>query len=186
MLTLAVNSRRTSPRPPSSEEIENRLPAAAAMSKERLRDHAGQLVDAVAADMDVPQSPHEQEGHHPDRVVGFEPAGSLRGEWDGDRLAQVVSNLVSNAIQHGSEDTPITVTARDEGEHVLLIIHNEGPPIPETASRPTGWTRTRAAASGWVSSSSRRSCRHTAARFARRLPRNTGPHSPFGLPLAAQ
>jgi predicted CxxxxCH...CXXCH cytochrome family protein len=52
-----------------------RLPAAARMSKELLRDHVGQLVDAVAADMEVPQSPHE-----------------------------VVSNLVSNAIQHGSKD----------------------------------------------------------------------------------
>jgi signal transduction histidine kinase len=75
----------------------------------------------------------ETRAYHPDRVVVFEAAGSLRGEWDGDRLAQVVSNLVSNAIQHGREDTPITVTARDQGEHVLLTIHNEGPPIPETA-----------------------------------------------------
>jgi signal transduction histidine kinase len=75
----------------------------------------------------------ETRGHHPDRVVLFEGAGSLRGDWDGDRLAQVVSNLVSNAIQHGSEDTPIAVAARDDGEHVLLTIHNEGTPIPETA-----------------------------------------------------
>lgn len=118
----------------------------------------------------------ETRAHHPDRVVAFEPAGSLRGEWDGDRLAQVVCNLVSNAIQHGSEDTPITVAARDEGEHVLLTIHNEGPrfrsppSIPCSSrwfeSRPTGRTRARAAASGSVSSSSKRSCRRTAAIFA--------------------
>jgi signal transduction histidine kinase len=75
----------------------------------------------------------ETQAHHPDRSVRLQPAGSLRGEWDGDRLAQVVSNLVSNAIQHGSKDTPITVAARDEGEHVLLTVHNEGRPIPETA-----------------------------------------------------
>jgi signal transduction histidine kinase len=70
---------------------------------------------------------------HPDRVLRFEPTGSLHGEWDGERLAQVVANLVANAIQHGSEKTPITVTARDEGEDVLLTVHNEGPPIPESA-----------------------------------------------------
>jgi signal transduction histidine kinase len=75
----------------------------------------------------------ETQAHHPDRVVLFHAAGSLGGEWDGDRLEQVVSNLVANAIQHGSTDAPVTVAARDEGEHVLLTIHNEGPPIPETA-----------------------------------------------------
>ncbi len=53
--------------------------------------------------------------------------GSLEGEWDPDRLAQVVSNLVSNAILHGAQGGPVVVdldgTAADS---VRIRIHNEG------------------------------------------------------------
>jgi signal transduction histidine kinase len=67
---------------------------------------------------------------HPDTVFRFRASGDLRGEWDADRLAQVVSNLVGNAIQHGS-GTPITVTGQDHGDSVTLAVHNGGPPIPQ-------------------------------------------------------
>ena len=50
----------------------------------------------------------------PDAVVRLEASGDLRGEWDADRLAQVVSNLVGNAIQHGG-GTPVTLTAQETG-----------------------------------------------------------------------
>jgi signal transduction histidine kinase len=65
----------------------------------------------------------------PDAVVQLEASGDLRGEWDPDRLAQVVSNLVGNAIQHGG-GTPVTVTADQDDESVRLAVHNGGPPIP--------------------------------------------------------
>jgi two-component system, sensor histidine kinase and response regulator len=38
---------------------------------------------------------------HRDAVVRLATSGNLVGHWDVDRLAQVVSNLVGNAIQHG-------------------------------------------------------------------------------------
>ena len=65
----------------------------------------------------------------PDAVVRLDARGDLRGEWDPDRLAQVVSNLVGNAIQHGS-GTPVTLTAQGDGDLVTLAVHNGGPPIP--------------------------------------------------------
>jgi signal transduction histidine kinase len=65
----------------------------------------------------------------PDAVLQLQVSGDLRGEWDADRLGQVVSNLVGNAIQHG-KGTPITLTARDQGNSVTVIVHNGGPPIP--------------------------------------------------------
>jgi signal transduction histidine kinase len=64
------------------------------------------------------------------RVILFSGIGDLRGEWDPDRIEQVVSNLVGNAVIHGAD--PITVTSRDEGDVVVTSVHNEGPPIPET------------------------------------------------------
>jgi signal transduction histidine kinase len=66
---------------------------------------------------------------HPDRGITLELRGGLRGEWDGDRLAQVVSNLAANALQHGRQDAPVRVTARGEGDAVELRIHNTGSPI---------------------------------------------------------
>ena len=69
---------------------------------------------------------------HPDAVLRLETSGNLVGDWDADRLAQVVSNLLGNAIQHGG-GTPVTVTAREDGDAVTLAVHNGGAPIPPEA-----------------------------------------------------
>jgi signal transduction histidine kinase len=66
---------------------------------------------------------------HPDAVVRLLLTEDLRGEWDLDRLTQVVANLVGNAIQHG-DGTAVTLTGRARGDSVALAVHNGGPPIP--------------------------------------------------------
>jgi signal transduction histidine kinase len=68
---------------------------------------------------------------HPKRTLRFHPHGDLTGEWDAARLRQVLSNLMGNALQHGSAQGPIDVSAASEGSTVVLSVHNEGPPIPE-------------------------------------------------------
>ena len=65
----------------------------------------------------------------PDAAVRLHARGDLHGKWDADRIAQVVSNLINNAIQHGS-GTPITITAQEQGDSVTLAVHNEGHAIP--------------------------------------------------------
>lgn len=67
----------------------------------------------------------------PERQFLFEVQGDTWGEWDPDRVAQVLSNLVFNALQHGREDTPVRTTLRGEEAHVVLEVHNLGEPIPE-------------------------------------------------------
>lgn len=74
----------------------------------------------------------EFEGLRPDGLH-FRGEGDLRGEWDSDRIAQVLSNLLRNAIQHGSKSHPISLTAKDNGAEVLLEVHNSGPCIPHGA-----------------------------------------------------
>ncbi len=92
-------------------------------------------VDPVPLDLEplCRQVIAELETHRPPGGVVFIAEGDLHGEWDGDRIAQVLSNLVWNAIQHGGKTDPITVTAKDAGSSVVVTIHNSGRPIPETA-----------------------------------------------------
>jgi signal transduction histidine kinase len=64
--------------------------------------------------------------------VDLASRGDAVGEWDGDRLVQLISNLVSNALTHGSADDRVRVRI-DGGEPgcVRLEVHNRGA-IPET------------------------------------------------------
>jgi hypothetical protein len=73
------------------------------------------------------QAVDEMRAAYPRRDIGFQSHGDLAGEWDTDRLRQVCSNLLGNAIQHGAD--PIKVSARAEAGHVVLAIRNGGPPI---------------------------------------------------------
>jgi len=72
----------------------------------------------------------EARAAHPERTLLVEMTGDLEGEWDPDRLAQVASNLVGNAMDHGALDGPVTVTAQGEAGVVRLAVHNAGPAIP--------------------------------------------------------
>ncbi len=75
----------------------------------------------------------ELEGLRPSGEVHFEPKGDLRGDWDSDRIAQALSNLVRNAIQYGGKDDPIRLVAQDVGAEVLVEVHNGGPTISQAA-----------------------------------------------------
>jgi signal transduction histidine kinase len=66
---------------------------------------------------------------NPKAELRLETSGNLAGDWDADRLAQVVSNLVGNAIQHG-QGTPVTLRARGKSDGVTVAVHNGGAPVP--------------------------------------------------------
>jgi signal transduction histidine kinase len=66
---------------------------------------------------------------NPGCVIDFEASGDLSGNWDADRLKQMVSNLLINAIQHGAgENAAIAVKGGET--FVALEVRNQGPPIP--------------------------------------------------------
>jgi signal transduction histidine kinase/CheY-like chemotaxis protein len=55
----------------------------------------------------------------------FEPKlDRVRGHWDRDRLAQVIANLVGNAIQHGAKTAPVAIETELAGEQALLRVRN--------------------------------------------------------------
>jgi signal transduction histidine kinase len=66
----------------------------------------------------------------PGRTIRVAVENGAAGEWDPDRLEQVVSNVVGNAIQHGDPAAAVELRARRRGEDVVLDVHNRGDPIP--------------------------------------------------------
>jgi signal transduction histidine kinase len=71
----------------------------------------------------------EAKTFHPDRKIDMTIDGDLKGAWDGARMAQVFSNLISNAIQHGRPESVIKVSMRGFPDEVLYEVRNEGEPI---------------------------------------------------------
>lgn len=67
---------------------------------------------------------------NPGRRVALVLEGDGRGQWDADRLAQVLGNLLGNALQHSPADTPVRVCVLGVADLVQLEVHNEGPAIP--------------------------------------------------------
>lgn len=52
---------------------------------------------------------------------------------DPGRIGQLLSNLLANALTHGTATTPVRVNARASGDLFELIVSNAGPPIPAAA-----------------------------------------------------
>lgn len=67
---------------------------------------------------------------HPRRALEVDADGEHDGEWDGPRISQALSNLIGNAVQHGTEDTAVRVELRGNDEETTIAIHNRGPAIP--------------------------------------------------------
>lgn len=49
---------------------------------------------------------------------------------DALRISQLLSNLLGNAVTHGSTAAPISVQAFAEGDEVVITVTNQGSPIP--------------------------------------------------------
>ena len=98
------------------------------------RSRLGGGLDLVFAPMDLREAlvpiVHELRAAHPAAEIQVR-CPKLRGAWDRDRLQQVFSNLIGNALAHGDPNTPVTVTVGADALRVWVQVHNEGPPIPQ-------------------------------------------------------
>jgi signal transduction histidine kinase len=80
----------------------------------------------------VRQVVEELQMTYPEREFLIRQEGDAQGEWDADRMAQVLTNLVVNALKYGGTGTPVTVTTRGDEDGVVLEVHNQGAPIPDS------------------------------------------------------
>ena len=65
-----------------------------------------------------------------DRRITFDCEADGRGQWDQGRILQAISNLASNAVQHGAPGSPVHVRLTGDPQSVAVEIRNEGS-IPE-------------------------------------------------------
>jgi PAS domain S-box-containing protein len=89
-----------------------------------LRPEPGDLRDPILRIVE------ELRSAHPTRTIVID-CPALPGRWDLDRMEQVFSNLVGNAISYGDETQPVTVRACWQDQMLDIEVHNLGPPIPE-------------------------------------------------------
>jgi len=69
---------------------------------------------------------------YPGCQVSVEITADVTGEADVDRLSQVVSNLVSNAVQHGTPERPVHLLLDgSRAECIVLRVRNDGVIPPE-------------------------------------------------------
>lgn len=70
----------------------------------------------------------------PDRAIELALAADLPPVLaDADRIAQVMDNLLTNAIKYGGSGTPIAVTATRTGDGLEVAVTNQGVGIPPDA-----------------------------------------------------
>jgi len=66
---------------------------------------------------------------YPGREIAWTGGAGLHANADRTRLAQVFSNLVGNALEHGDPAHPVTVDLSGDDACVNIVVHNDGPPI---------------------------------------------------------
>jgi signal transduction histidine kinase len=67
---------------------------------------------------------------HPDRTIDVAMAGPCHGTWDPDRLAQVVSNLIENALVHSPTASSVSMAIGAVAGRIEVAVENSGEPIP--------------------------------------------------------
>jgi signal transduction histidine kinase len=104
---------------------------------ELVRSRLGKSLPITPAPMDLADAAHtaiaEACAGNPECDPTLTVRGDTRGVWDAGRLAQLLQNLIGNALQHGLNKQDVTVTLTGEAEAVRVTVHNYGTPIPENA-----------------------------------------------------
>lgn len=72
---------------------------------------------------------NESRTYHPERLIELHVPARLDAVFDESRLAQVLSNLIGNAIQYGSPELPVSVRVTGCADEVSVAVNNQGKTI---------------------------------------------------------
>lgn len=94
----------------------------------REREGAGIAVAPQPADLRsmCQQIIDELEAIARDRKITFDCEVDGQGSWDEHRILQAISNLTSNAVQHGTPGSPVHLRLTGDEHRVAVEVHNEG------------------------------------------------------------
>lgn len=98
----------------------------------RIRQAGGLALQLGPAHMQtlVQRTLDEVATSHPERPIDSTLAGDPAGTWDAERLCQVVTNLVGNALHHGSADHPVRIAVDGTRPEEVSITVSNGGTIP--------------------------------------------------------
>lgn len=122
----------------------------------RIRPEVGMPIQQAPCDLSkiVTLTVDEMRISNPKSELRLSADAPIVGNWDADRLAQVCSNLIGNAIDHGSPSSPIEIQVARVNDQAELRVLNHGQAIDaETLSslfQPFRRTREMNRASGGV------------------------------------
>jgi signal transduction histidine kinase len=86
--------------------------------------HVGDLLNSVVSELlDA----------RPGRIIRADLDVNRSVVCDPGRLQQLVSNLLANALTHGSQTEPVSLVARITGDYLDMEVANQGEPIPPEA-----------------------------------------------------
>lgn len=86
----------------------------------------------AAVGLTLEQVVDEMRGLYPQRVIEAAIAPGLHLHCDPERVAQLLSNLLKNALVHGSGHAPVRVCAALAGGEFVLSVANQGAPLPQS------------------------------------------------------
>lgn len=124
----------------TQEPMANQAAAQIVNSSRRMRRMIADLLDLsrarVGAGIPVSAAPHdlgpivervveEQRRVHPTRSIDVAITSGV-ALCDADRIAQVLSNLIGNALQHGAVDAPVSVTVGPVAGGMQFTVANSG------------------------------------------------------------
>ena len=72
---------------------------------------------------------------YPEADFQLDSPGPVHGEWDTMRINQLMTNLVGNALRHGTPGGPITIKVSGDEDNAVFSVHNNGKPIPEEVQK---------------------------------------------------
>ena len=86
--------------------------------------------DALLLERTLDQVVDELRTAHPDRSIIAEVSVEHGVPVDHGRIAQLLSNLIGNALSYGAVDKPVRVSAKADKSGFELAVENGGTPIP--------------------------------------------------------
>ena len=96
----------------------------------RLGEGLAVTLEPVDLHVAVGETVEELAPVYPGRMLRHERSGDGLCLADTHRLAQLIGNLVTNAMAYGSPGSPVTVSSAIHSDTFVLAVHNHGSPIP--------------------------------------------------------